>query len=356
MELERSRYAEQMRLRRPLIFATSAFCLIVGCALDDSSEPDEYQPIPPRTTPEAGPDSATGGEDAKTDSPVLIEAGACDLSKPWGTPTPIVELNSASDEWAPRLTSDELTIVFASARPGGPGLVSIYVATRTSRLLPFGDPILIGGPVNSTGISVHPSISGDGLIIYYQSKTTPAGTSGPDRIYRATRPNTLTSFGTGTIVPELEPPNAGDYDLTPFIGGGGTRVVFASSRGHAVPDFDLYEAPVLVDGGLGAPAPISIVNANPERDDTPVLSADGRTLYFTSYRLNPVSGDFDIFEAKRGAFAGDFSAPIQINELATPSYEAPGWVSLDGCRMYLLSNRVVDGGAGALDLFITSKP
>jgi Tol biopolymer transport system component len=355
---------DEMRLRRSACVVALTCCVAVGCSsLDGLTGSDDDDPPPQPTSdtgvsPDAGDlrDSTIASQDTSVDSLVIVDAGPCNTSAPWGTPLPIIELNSSSDDWSPRLTSDELTSVFASARAGGPGLVSIYVATRAARLVPVDPPVVLPGPVNGTGISVHPSITGDGRTIYYQGKTTPAGTSGPDRIYRATRTNTFSAFGAGTIVPELEPLNANDYDLTPFVGSDGTRVVFASSRDRSLPDFDIYEAVMSALGTFDPPVRIATVNDNPSRDDTPVLSSDLLSLYFTSWRLDPISGDFDIYRATRSTPSGAFGVPIRLGELATTSYEGPGWVSPDGCRMYFLSNRVVDGSTGALDIFVTSKP
>jgi Tol biopolymer transport system component len=353
-----------MRIHGPLVATMAWLGLLGGCATLDGLAGGGGAGSTPAEGGDAGSadarvalDGPDGSSvDATTDSAPKSDAAACDLNAPWGEPTPLAELNSASDDWAPRLTSDELTIVFSSARPGSVGLVSLYVATRASRTLPFSNVGLLAGSVNTSGIVVHPSITGDGLTLYYQSKTTPTGTSGPDRTYVAKRPNTLSSFGLGTIVRELEPPASGDYDVTPFVIADGSRVVFASTRGRTVPDFDIFESTLQPGGSLGAPVRIDTVSDTPGRDDTPVLSSDGLTLYFASYRLNLVTGDFDIFRATRPSTTAPFGAPVRVLELVTTGYEAPGWVSPDGCRMYMLSNRVVDGGSGQLDLFVTQKP
>lgn len=58
----------------------------------------------------------------------------------FSTPVPVSELNTTSYERYPRLTQDELTIFFASDRPGGFGQSDVYVATRNSPSEPFGPP------------------------------------------------------------------------------------------------------------------------------------------------------------------------------------------------------------------------
>lgn len=64
---------------------------------------------------------------------------------PWGPAVPVVELNSLFDEYAPSLTGDGLEIYFLSTGWGNPGGVwpSIFRATRASRNEPFGTPTLV---------------------------------------------------------------------------------------------------------------------------------------------------------------------------------------------------------------------
>jgi Tol biopolymer transport system component len=58
----------------------------------------------------------------------------------FGTAAEEVELDSPDDDWSPTISSDALTIYFASKRTGGAGNDDIWVAKRTSATLPFSAP------------------------------------------------------------------------------------------------------------------------------------------------------------------------------------------------------------------------
>jgi hypothetical protein len=59
-------------------------------------------------------------------------------------------------------------------------------------------------------------------------------------------------------------------------------------------------------------------------------------MYFASSEAVPdAKGDFDIWVATRKSRDDDFASPSVVPELSSELYEAPGWVSPDGCRLYL---------------------
>src|SRR5262249_13998045 len=85
----------------------------------------------------------------------------------------------------------------------------------------------------------------------------------------------------------------------------------------------------------------------------PAVTADGLEVYFGSSR--GMTGNYDIFVAKRASRADPFGAPTLVSELSNPgglSRELPGWTTPDGCRIYFSSsNSSVDQ-----DLFYADKP
>jgi Tol biopolymer transport system component len=55
------------------------------------------------------------------------------VGQAWGAPTNLGSgVNSGSTDFHPSISSDGRTLYFASGRPGGPGLVDLYVTTRTN--------------------------------------------------------------------------------------------------------------------------------------------------------------------------------------------------------------------------------
>ena len=108
----------------------------------------------------------------------------------WGPPEnlgPVV--NSASMDQAASITADGLELYFTSMRPGGYGNDDLYVTKRTTRDSPWGPPTNLGPNVNSCYHDFAPSVSSDGLELYF-TRWNPPGGYGASDLYvskRATR-------------------------------------------------------------------------------------------------------------------------------------------------------------------------
>jgi hypothetical protein len=61
----------------------------------------------------------------------------------------------------------------------------------------------------------------------------------------------------------------------------------------------------------------------------------------------------DIWIARRASVNDPFGAPANVSELNTANNDQPGWLSPDGCRLYLYSDRT--GGVGGTDLYIAER-
>ena len=81
-------------------------------------------------------------------------------------------INTRDLEFAPALSTDELTLYFTRVSPNAarrqdPSAYGIWVATRASRYAPFGQPIQIE---SITGHAEGPTVSPDGCAIYFHKK------------------------------------------------------------------------------------------------------------------------------------------------------------------------------------------
>src|SRR5262249_48728678 len=79
--------------------------------------------------------------------------------------------------------------------------------------------------------------------------------------------------------------------------------------------------------------------------DDPRLTRDALRIYFS--RRTGGSGPSDIFSATRTSPGAQFTNVEALPTLASAMDDRPGWVSEDGCRLYIFSNR--SGSAGGLD-------
>src|SRR5574341_479191 len=89
------------------------------------------------------------------------------------------ELNTPSLDGCPILSRDGQQLYMASDRPGGLGGIDIWVAERTSRDGPFGAPVNMGAPINSSSNDFCPSPLRDGQGFLFVS-TRPRGCGGSD--------------------------------------------------------------------------------------------------------------------------------------------------------------------------------
>ena len=79
----------------------------------------------------------------------------------WGEPELVVLGDSAYNYVHPFISDDELTIYFASNKPGGEGGYDIYKATRSKKSAKFSNITNLGKNVNTPGQEVFPSMRND---------------------------------------------------------------------------------------------------------------------------------------------------------------------------------------------------
>ncbi|MHC4751491.1 MAG: TolB family protein, partial [Planctomycetota bacterium] len=93
----------------------------------------------------------------------------------FGTPTNLgPTVNSSAYDEAPSISADGLTLYFNSNRPGGYGAFDLWMTARSTKESDWGPPENLGPTVNSADREGGASISADGLSLYFNS-TRPGG-------------------------------------------------------------------------------------------------------------------------------------------------------------------------------------
>lgn len=128
------------------------------------------------------------GVEGKSD---IYRATRADPEDPFDPPARLdPPVNSSYGDSTPNLSPDGLILYFASDRPGGMGDWDLYQASRSSTDLPFSNALHLGSGVNGPFRDHSPSVSADGLTLYFASDREYFGD-----FYVATRASTEEPFG-----------------------------------------------------------------------------------------------------------------------------------------------------------------
>jgi len=240
----------------------------------------------------------------------IWQATRATLDDPFTNPTNIAATNSSSRDFAPRISYDGLTLLFTSKRPGV-GNGDTWQSTRASINDPFGAPTLVPN-VNSVADDGGASLSMDGLTMYFFSRR--GGGQGQYDLYEATRPTINDDFGTpvnmGTGV------NGPDLDYAPTVTSDGLTMYYVSERSGSLGPSSIWKSTrTSVNDPFGAPSLVPNVNSI-SRDEAPAISADGKRLYFISDRPAEFGG-WDIFVANavEDPSNASFSTGADVNVL-----------------------------------------
>ncbi len=211
----------------------------------------------------------------------------------WGKPVNIGStVNSSVDDWAPSISPDGLCLYFTSDRPGGTGNQDLWMTTRPTVNDPWSPPVNLGENVNSPFADSGPSISPDGLILFFDSGR-PGGTGARD-LWVMSRETTNDLWA--------EPVNLGrtvntlSWDVAPNISSNGLVLFFMSDRPGGYGDFDAWvTVRTTIDGAWRSPANLGPTVNSEFLDGISSLSADGFTYFFSSARPGGF-GDQDLWK------------------------------------------------------------
>lgn len=153
-------------------------------------------------------------------------------SSPWSTPVRVVELASGEADRGPSLFDNDLSMMFHRSS----NMNDLYLTTRPSLAAPWGPPVLLTPPSGMSSDELRPWVSPCGLEVYFQSSTRSAVTTDMN-FFRMSRTDTSQPFGNLVEVTDL---NSAEYDQDLRILGDRRRAYFSSARGGT--NADLWEA------------------------------------------------------------------------------------------------------------------
>jgi Tol biopolymer transport system component len=256
------------------------------------------------------------------------------------------DFNGAALDGCPFVSRDGKTFFMASTRAGGLGGIDIWVSQRASAEDPWGAPVNVGAPVNSSANDFCPTLSRDGHLFYFVSNR--AGGCGGDDIY-TTR---LRPDGWDPVANLGCEVNSAANEASPFPlpeSSEGPVLYFSSTRAGTS---DLYRGES--HGNVFGPAaPVSELNSPTAQDGHPNVRRDGLEIFFFSTRPGTL-GAQDIYSATRASTSDPWSAPVNLGALVNSSAaDTRPSLSWDGTTLYFGSTRA--GGEGDSDHYVTTR-
>lgn len=142
--------------------------------------------------------------------------------------------------------------------------------------------------------------------------------------------------------------NSDQWDSQPCLSPDKRHLYFASRRLGGYGGCDIWVSHLQDNGKWSEPENLGPSINTPGDEQCPFIHADNQTLYFTS-NYWPGYGDEDIFYAKKGP-GGDWSKPVNLGyPINTIDREGTLYVTADGRTAYYASDKI--DSKGGLDIY-----
>lgn len=222
----------------------------------------------------------------------------------WNDPVNLgPEVNTAAAEVMPTISADGLTLLFGDGNPfswrarnGTANNYQIWMTTRATRQSPWAPPVELGPPVGSAQLDDYPHLTTDGLSLYFASARPE---SFGLNVARRTAPGepwlSVSNLGSAINVP-------GTWNAFPWLTADDLHLIYQSDRSGGRGGNDLWMS-TRASASAEWPAPVNLggqVNSG-FYDVSPCVSADfpaiGSSLLFSRNDSNGWNSRFKIYRS-----------------------------------------------------------
>ncbi len=238
----------------------------------------------------------------------------------------------------------EMYVQSDPGRPGGQGGYDLWVLKRDSIDADWGPLENLGPAVNGPQLDGFPSISADGLTLYFYSNRS--GGYGGEDLYIGTRATRNAPWGQAVNMgPKVNSPQ---QDTHPRVAPDNLELYFISARPGGYGGFDIYICRrATASDPWGDPVNLGPVVNSAYHEAVPNLSADGLLLAFSDFpgSLRPGGyGGMDVWMSRRATVSSPWQTAVHMGPpVNSPQHDAAQMFSPDGFTLYLFSTR--SGGA-----------
>lgn len=249
-------------------------------------------------------------------------------------------INSEASEYVPVISSDEQTMLFTyvGKRSKG-GFEDIFIAKKSANG-EWKNPDPLGDNINGYNHDACIALSPDGqtLFIYKDTKDKKG------EIYYSK----LSGNNWSDPKPLLGEVNTNHWEGSASLSADGKTLYFTSDKPAGLGGRDIYKATLINDSIWGNIENLGSTINTPYNDDAPFIHPDGRTLVFSSEGHNSMGG-YDIFHTQLQP-DGTWLPPTNIGfPINSPDRDTYYVLSANGERGYFSSGR--PGGYGLQDIY-----
>ena len=251
-------------------------------------------------------------------------------------------LNGFKFQYFPDLTADNRFLLF-TGRPAASSGEDLYVS-RQNKDGSMGEPQPISPAINSSYNEGAGSISGDGKTLVFASCDRPKAIGNCDLyISRRTGNNWSAPVNLGLNV------NSTEWDSQPSLSADGRTLYFTSTRRGGQGQEDIYMTTLQPDGNWSPAQNVGTPVNTPGKDMAPFIHASGTTLYYVTDGLIGMGG-LDVFRCEKTA-AGTWTPPTNLGyPLNTFENEASLFITSDNLKGFCSRSRASEEPTGGYRL------
>ena len=276
----------------------------------------------------------------------------------WSTPVnlgPVV--NSSANEQHPAISRDGRSLYVSSDRPGGLGMLDIWVSHRESVDAPWGALQNLGPNINSAGMDLAPAFTPDGHRMYFHSFGR--GGCGLADIFVARRHSRRDDLGwqpaenLGCVVNSAYRDAGPTYFEDEATGITTLYLTVQNNPPGADQGWDIYASTRVGDeGDFGPPALVPELSS-PFRDTRTAIRRDGLEIFLSTGRPGGVGGE-DVWVATRATTQDAWSQLVPLGPVVNSAgFDGAPALSSGGTELYFFSDR--PGGYGKNDLYVSTR-
>jgi len=279
---------------------------------------------------------------------IVFDGGSTKADFTFGEPVNLGStINSSASDTPGFVSADGLEMYLTSDRSGGYGSYDIWMSVRATQEDEWSVPVNLGPTINTNRPDYLAYLSQSGLELYFTSYRR-AGGSGGDDIWVSRRTTINDAWGEPTnLGPAV---NSSANEWSPSISPDGLELYFGTDQSAGYGNSDIWVSKrVTINEPWGLPMNLGPSVNSSACEGYIFLSSDGLALFFSEDLNQPIRpggyGNTDMWVSRRASISDTWDEPVNLGPIVnSSSLDFGPRISADGSMLYFGSER--SGGFG----------